>query len=172
MTDSTPTRADWETLVAHNKALIDRNVALRDRAEAAEAANARWQRNSIETWQVMQTMRNDINEHLPMPSMESDLLQGPENSIFCASVYEAVITALTEARRAEAAAWNDAIEAAAGNCDATEASFIYMANANLPVISPIVARDRARQCAQLAESIRALRRAAPRRERHERIRRG
>lgn len=66
-----------------------------------------------------------------------------------------------EARRAEAAAWNDAIEAAAGNCDATEASFIYMANANLPVISPIVARDRARQCAQLAESIRALRRAAP-----------
>ena len=31
-----PTREEVETLVAHNKALIDRNVALRERLEAAE----------------------------------------------------------------------------------------------------------------------------------------
>lgn len=54
----------------------------------------RWRRNSIETWQAMQAMRNDINEYIPMPSMESDLLQGPENSVFCATVAEAVITSV------------------------------------------------------------------------------
>ena len=37
MTDPTPTRAEVEALVAHNKALIDRNVALRERAEAADS---------------------------------------------------------------------------------------------------------------------------------------
>ena len=41
MTDPTPIRAEVEALVAHNKALIDRNVALRERAEAAERELAR-----------------------------------------------------------------------------------------------------------------------------------
>lgn len=64
--------------------------------------NERWQKNSAETWEAMQTMRNAINEHIPMPSMESDLLQGPENSVFCAAVAEAVITGI-QARAAAAA---------------------------------------------------------------------
>jgi len=43
------------------------------------------------TFDAMCAMRNAINEHIPMPSLESDLLQGPENSVFCATVAEAVI---------------------------------------------------------------------------------
>lgn len=82
--------------------LAAENAALRERLEAT---NARWQQNGRDTWAAMQAMHNNINEHLPMPSMESDLLQGPENSVFCATVAEAVIAALTEARAREAVAW-------------------------------------------------------------------
>ena len=53
--------------------------------------NQTWQRNSRETFDAMVAMRNSINEHLPMPSLESDLLQGPENSVFCAAVADAVV---------------------------------------------------------------------------------
>ena len=62
------------------------------------AANERWQKNSAETWEAMQTMRDAINEHIPMPSLESDLLQGPENSVFCAAVAEAVVNTLAALR--------------------------------------------------------------------------
>ena len=44
-----------------------------------------------DTFDAMCAMRNAINEYIPMPSLESDLLQGPENSVFCAAVAEAVI---------------------------------------------------------------------------------
>lgn len=59
---------------------------------------ARWKQNSVDTWSAMTAMRNAINEHVPMPSLESDLLKGPENSIFCATVAEAVVAALTAER--------------------------------------------------------------------------
>lgn len=44
-----------------------------------------------ETFDAMCAMRDSINEYIPMPSLESDLLKGPENSVFCATVAEAVI---------------------------------------------------------------------------------
>lgn len=50
------------------------------------------QRNNRDTFGAMCAMRNAINERIPMASLESDLLQGPENSVFCATVAEAVIT--------------------------------------------------------------------------------
>jgi hypothetical protein len=49
------------------------------------------ERPNRETFDAMCAMRNAINEYVPMPSTESDLLQGPENSVFCATVAEAVI---------------------------------------------------------------------------------
>lgn len=94
----------------------DTIAALREKLEAAERNNARWQNNSRETWEAMQAMRNSINEHVPMPSVESDLLQGPENSIFCAAVAEAVVAALTEARAGQAANWLAGRDAAADKC--------------------------------------------------------
>lgn len=54
-----------------------------------------FRRNLRDTFDAMCAMRNSINEYLPMPSIESDLLQGPENSIFCAAVAEAVVSTLT-----------------------------------------------------------------------------
>lgn len=51
-----------------------------------------------ETFDAMCAMRNAINEHIPMPSLESDLLQGPENSVFCAAVAEAVIAEVARLR--------------------------------------------------------------------------
>ena len=90
MTDATPTRAEVEALVAHNKALIDRNVALRERAEAAEAECAR-----------LKNIRSAIAEGY---NAEAVALEK--------AVSETLTAQLTAARRAEAAAWNDAIEAA------------------------------------------------------------
>ena len=164
MTDPTPTRAEVARYTAagydpgmrasHEGAWVSFTdyQALRERAEAAEKANARWQRNSIETWQAMQAMRNDINEHMQMPSMESDLLQGPENGIFCASVSEAVITALTEARRAEAAALTT-IELADQALEEAEA---ILGGEYGGLYGPFCA-----QMGELRHRIRALRRAAP-----------
>lgn len=61
-------------------------------------------RNLRETFEAMCTMRDAINEHVPMPSLESDLLQGPENSVFCAAVAEAVIAAVEALRKERALA--------------------------------------------------------------------
>ncbi len=66
------------------------------RATAAEAALAIGNQNRRATFEAMVAMRNAINEHTPMPSLESDLLQGPEDSVFCATVAEAVVAALAE----------------------------------------------------------------------------
>ena len=60
--------------------------------------------NMRETWEAMQAMRNAINEHIQLPSLESDLLQGPENSVFCEVVTTAVIGTLATLRASEAAA--------------------------------------------------------------------
>lgn len=62
--------------------------------QSIRTENGRWRANSIATWEAMLTMRNDINEHISMPSLDSDLLEGPENSVFCAKVAEAVIEAV------------------------------------------------------------------------------
>lgn len=76
---------------------------------AAENATLR-QHNDIrgqnmrDTWEAMQAMRDAINDHIPLPSTESDLLQGPENSVFCEVVATAVIGALATLRASEAAA--------------------------------------------------------------------
>lgn len=48
-------------------------------------------RNMREMREAMVAMRNTINEHVPMPSEEADLLTGPETSVFCAAVAEAVV---------------------------------------------------------------------------------
>jgi hypothetical protein len=81
---STPADAE-----AHLTALL-RAEYERGKAET----NALWSRNSRDTFEAMCAMRDAINEHVPMPSLESDLLQGPEASVFCAAVAEAVIGAL------------------------------------------------------------------------------
>lgn len=52
-----------------------------------------------DTFDAMCAMRNAINEYISMPSLESDLLQGPENSVFCATVAEAVIKSHVRLKR-------------------------------------------------------------------------
>lgn len=52
--------------------------------------------NMRQMHEALTAMRNDLNEMLHMPSLESDLLQGPEVSVFCATVVEAVKAALTK----------------------------------------------------------------------------
>jgi hypothetical protein len=47
----------------------------------------------------MCAMRDAINEYIPMPSLESDLLQGPENSVFCTVVAQSVVAELTAQQR-------------------------------------------------------------------------
>jgi hypothetical protein len=105
--------AKWAT---HSKRLIEMHcrkdgsdggpqplVTLSDHLAAMEAKDRiieRWRANSTETWQAMNAMRDAINEHIPMPSLESDLLQGPENSIFCATVAEAVVARVAALREA------------------------------------------------------------------------
>jgi hypothetical protein len=57
----------------------------------AKASIEMWRSNSSETWSAMTAMRNDINEVVPLPSLESDLLNGPLNSVFCYEVAFAVV---------------------------------------------------------------------------------
>ena len=62
-----------------------------DEITSLRKANERWRSNYRDIHHALVAMRNDINEHIPMPSIESDLLQGPEASVFCAAVAAAVI---------------------------------------------------------------------------------
>lgn len=108
MTDASTTGAVSspldETLVAHNKALIDRNVALVDerdaaiqRAEAAEAEREMLKAavfGSSDYWPSLA-----IGNFCEMARTTEDARKEAQDQ-------------LTAARRAEAAAWNDAIEAA------------------------------------------------------------
>lgn len=77
---------------------LEQNEALRSSLSTAMSTNERWQTNSRDTFDAMCAMRNDLNQLLPMPSLESDLLQGPENSVFFATVVSAVAQALSNAR--------------------------------------------------------------------------
>lgn len=89
---------------------LEAAAALQSKDEQIE----RWRQNSIDTWSAMTAMRNSINEHVPMPSIEGDLLQGPENSVFCAAVASAVIEKIKQLTRERDAAlenytrtWNE-----------------------------------------------------------------
>lgn len=59
----------------------------------------RLQANLRESFEALCAMRNSINEHVPLPSLESDLLQGPETSVFCSVVAEAVVNLAAENER-------------------------------------------------------------------------
>ena len=85
--------------------------AANQRADTLANSLAMFQDNSRETWRAMQAMRNDINNHIPMPSLESDLLQGPDDSVFCATIAAAVIKGLSKAHAAGKA---DGLREAAG----------------------------------------------------------
>ncbi|NHT75891.1 hypothetical protein G8E10_09385 [Rhizobiaceae bacterium CRRU44] len=82
-------RRALSALKAENAALLSRVERLTKDAEV-------WRMNSRDTFDAMCAMRNAINEHIPMPSFESDLLQGPETSVFCSVVAQSVIVALQE----------------------------------------------------------------------------
>lgn len=87
-------------------------------ALAAEVVTLRRDRDMLrqnmrDTYEAMVSMRNSINEFIPMPSLESDLLQGPENSVFCATVAEAVV-AYVQANRATIAGLEARVDALAG----------------------------------------------------------
>jgi hypothetical protein len=74
------------------------NIVVRDlRARVAEleGANNCWRSNMRDTQYALFAMRNDINNVMPVPSIESDLLQGPENSVFCSAVATAVVEKIT-----------------------------------------------------------------------------
>jgi hypothetical protein len=61
-------------------------------------SKARLHTNLRDSWYAMCAMRNDINQHIPMPSIEADLLESPETSVFCSAVAHAVITKLNESK--------------------------------------------------------------------------
>ena len=99
---------DYAALLAERDFQTERLRIAIERAEKAEdenqklrEANARWYNNSVDTWQAMVTMRNDINEYVPLPSIEADLLKGPENSVFLATVAECVCAALAEQEKTD-----------------------------------------------------------------------
>jgi len=81
--------------IAFARAIMQEAAA---RLSALTAQSETWRRNSRETFDAMCAMRNSINEHLPLPSLESDLLQGPGNSVFCAAVAEAVVSKVSRLR--------------------------------------------------------------------------
>ena len=98
---------------AGRKGAVARAEAAEARVAELEKANTAWQTNCRQAFEAMCAMRNNINEHIQMPSLESDLLQGPEPSVFCATVAEAVITHVSAAEARALAAETTAIERAA-----------------------------------------------------------
>jgi len=99
------------------KTMGEASALIASQAEEIE----RWRRNSAETWHAMNAMRNDINEHVPMPSIEADLMDGPENSVFFAAVAISVVEKIVGLKR-DIAAYNreynlleDALAKAADN---------------------------------------------------------
>lgn len=69
-------------------------AALLARLSAAEAERDGFRRNLRESFEANCAMRDSINDVVPMPSLESDLLQGPEPSVFCSTVAAAVVEAV------------------------------------------------------------------------------
>jgi len=68
-----------------------------------------WRNASRSTFEALCAMRDSINEHVPLPSLESDLIEGPENSVFCSVVAEAVASHVA-ALEAENKALREALE--------------------------------------------------------------
>ncbi|MDV2964554.1 hypothetical protein RZ532_01080 [Nitratireductor aquimarinus] len=58
----------------------------------------RWKANMRDMHSALGAMRNAINEHVPMPSMESDLLEGPEPAVFAEKVATAVCAEIERLR--------------------------------------------------------------------------
>ena len=78
-----------------------------------EAGSVLWRRNLRGSFDAMCAMRNDINDVIQMPSLESDLLEGPETSVFCSEVAFAV-TAKVKDQQAKIAELENALAAASG----------------------------------------------------------
>lgn len=92
-------QTDIDDLAARLRTMDDDPLsAPRQAAEALRRlahANATYQQNAADTWAAMSAMRDTINEVIPMPSAESDLSQGPEASVFCATVAACVVAGVT-----------------------------------------------------------------------------
>lgn len=61
-----------------------------DEIERLSALNDHWQNNQRDQFDALCAMRNDLNEILPIQHLDADLRKGPETSVFCAAVVEAV----------------------------------------------------------------------------------
>lgn len=99
--------------------------------QALRAERDGFRHNLRETFEAMCAMRDAINERIPMPSLESDLSRGPENSVFCSIVAQTVI-----ADRDRLAAANAALEAQVARlAEALETGRYYvhqLANGGMP----------------------------------------
>ena len=103
----------------HHKA-ADEIERLRAELVDARKTYSTAMQNNRETFDAMCAMRNDINDHIAMPSLESDLLSGPENSVFCAAVAGAVVAAVATKSDPIGAAWMREQAAIACNVVAAE----------------------------------------------------
>lgn len=74
------------------------SIEARDEIVRLRAERDMLRDNRRETFEAMVAMRNELNEHIPLPSLESDLLKGPEDSVFCSSVARAVIEEVEKLR--------------------------------------------------------------------------
>lgn len=68
-----------------------------EHVERLERDRNMWKTNALDTRAAMTAMRNEINEKIPMPSIESDLLCSPENSVFCAALALSVVQHMEQA---------------------------------------------------------------------------
>ena len=73
-------------------------AAAEARAEKAERDRDCFQRMTRAHWEALCAMRNEINEHIPMPSTDSGPLFSPENGPIYADIAERVIAELKEIR--------------------------------------------------------------------------
>lgn len=89
--------AALRNVVASGDARITLDVvnAIDDHIQRLEKTIERQRQNARETWEAMVAFRNTLNEYVaPMPSLESDLLQGPEASVFFVAMARAIRKAL------------------------------------------------------------------------------
>lgn len=93
----------WAKAEAERDRLAAQLAEAQAQVAALRAERDGFRRNLRESFEAMCAMRDAINEHVPMPSLESDLLQGPEPSVFCAAVAEAVVARLAAAEAQMAA---------------------------------------------------------------------
>jgi hypothetical protein len=70
-------------------------AGLVERLAQTTVENVALRQASRETFEAMVAMRDSINEHVPIPSLESDLAKGPSDTVFCEVVARAVIAEIT-----------------------------------------------------------------------------